>query len=69
MKRVICLLLIAVFMIAALASCGGNGDNGDATGDNAGNNSTETNEYGEETFTSVVPVDTLDFEGDTLKIL
>ena len=69
MKRVICLLLIAVFMIAALASCGGNGDNGDATGDNAGNNSTETNEYGEETFTSVVPVDTLDFKGETIKIV
>ena len=69
MKRVICLLLIAVFMIAALASCGGNGDNGDATGDNAGNNSTETNEYGEETFTSVVPVDTLDFDGETIKIV
>ena len=69
MKRVICLLLIAVFMIAALASCGGNGDNGDDTANNGGNQSTETNEYGEETFTSVVPVDTLDFDGETLKII
>ena len=28
-----------------------------------------TDEYGEETFTSIVPVDRLDFQGETLKIL
>ena len=76
MKRVICLLLIACFMVAALASCGGKGDENvgsDSNGENA-NGAVETtekptNEFGEETFTSVVPVDTLDFGGETLKIL
>lgn len=74
MKRVICLLLVACFMAVALISCGGNGDvtDGSGSGDNGtGDIVTEepTNEYGEPLFTSVVPVDTLDFEGDTLKIL
>ena len=35
----------------------------------ATNNSTETNEYSKETFTAVVPVDTLDFDGEPLTIL
>ena len=76
MKRVICLLLIACFMVAALASCGGKGDENVGSDSNAENangavETTEkpTNEFGEETFTSVVPVDTLDFGGETLKIL
>ena len=74
MKRVICLLLVAILMIAALASCSGGGDVTDGSGSGEGGNNAQqtgkqTNEYNEETFTSVVPVDDLDFEGDTLKIL
>ena len=86
MKKVICLLLIACFMFAVLASCGGTGDEGSSneaeneenagegegegegeseptgsdsdTGSSTGNKDTkpgvtgETNDYGEETFTS-----------------
>ena len=77
MKRVICLLLVAMFMVVALASCAGGGNVADGSGSdgqgggNAGGNVTQkaTDEYGQESFTSVVPVDTLDFEGETLKIL
>ena len=77
MKRVICLLLVAMFMVVALASCAGGGGIVDGSGSdgqgggNAGGNATQkaTDEYGQESFTSVVPVDTLDFEGETLKIL
>ena len=71
MKRVICLLLVACFMFVALVSCG----SGDATdtsasdGATAGENTEKpTNEYGEETFESVVP-EGLDFNGDTITIL
>lgn len=76
MKRVICLLLIACFMVVALVSCGGAGDenggsdsNGDGGSGAAETTEKPTDEYGQESFTSVVPVDTLDFEGETLKIL
>ena len=76
MKRVICLLLIACFMVVALVSCGGKGDetggsDSNADGANGAVETTEkpTNEFGEETFTSVVPVDTLDFQGEKLVIL
>ena len=68
-QRIVSLLVLVCILLGCVSGCGGNGDNGDATGDNAGNNSTETNEYGEETFTSVVPVDTLDFKGETIKIV
>ena len=72
MKKLICLLLVACFMIAALVSCGNNNDVTDGSGsdgENGGTTAPETNEFGEETFTSVVPVDELDYEGKTLKIL
>ena len=77
MKRVICLLLVACFMAVALISCGGTNDvvdgSGSGEGGSDGNGGTvtekPTDEYGQESFSSVVPVDTLDFEGDTLSIL
>ena len=74
MKRVICLLLVACFMVMALVSCADKVDDAGASdsGNGAGANTEpkkETNIYEEETFTSVVPVADLDFEGDTLKIL
>ena len=74
MKRVICLLLVACFMVVALVSCSNKTDEqGGSDSNGAGNNAPATEKptdiYGQESFTSVVPVDTLDFEGDTLKIL
>ena len=74
MKRVICLLLVACFMVMALVSCSNTVDDPSASDSNAngqGDTPTEkpTNEYGEESFSSVVPVETLDFEGDKLTIL
>ena len=70
MKRVICLMLVACFMLVALISCN-NPENPDASGSNGAGDTkpVETDEYGQESFTSVVPVDDLDFEGETLKIL
>ena len=71
MKRVICLLLVACFMVAALVSCGGpaanNGGSDTATGD--GTKEVATDEYGQESFTSVVPVEELDFDGESIKII
>ena len=74
MKRVICLLLVACFMVVALVSCSNKtdeqaGSDSNGAGNNAPATEKPTNEYGDESFSSVVPVDTLDFEGDTLKIL
>ena len=71
MKRVICLLLVACFMVVALVSCGGNGDVTDGSGaDDSANATTEkpTDEYGQVKFTSAVP-EGLDYQGETLKIL
>ena len=79
MKKLICLLLVACFMVAALVSCakgagdessgsdGGSGANGGGAA--AVTTAKPTNEFGDETFTSVVPVGELDFEGKTLTIL
>ena len=74
MKRVICLLLVACFMVVALVSCGGKGDETGGSDSNGENNTpatkpVETDEYGQESFTSVVPVEELDFEGETIKII
>lgn len=80
MKRVICLLLIACFMVVALVSCGGKGGSGDTNGgsgsgangsDGSGANAApkETDEFGQEKFTSALDVDSMDFGGKTLTVL
>ena len=80
MKRVICLLLIACFMVAALVSCGnkggetgGSGDSGSGADGSGGNGVTEapkeTDEFGQEKFTSAIDVDSMDFEGKKLTVL
>ena len=80
MKRVICLLLIACFMVAALVSCGnkggetgGSGDSGSGANGSGGNGVTEapkeTDEFGQEKFTSAIDVDSMDFEGKKLTVL
>ena len=74
MKRVICLLLVACFMVVALVSCGGKGDETGGSDSNGDGNApatkpVATDEYGQESFTSVVPVEELDFEGETIKII
>ena len=80
MKRVICLLLIACFMVAALVSCGnkpgdngGSGDSGSGANGSGGNGATEapkeTDEFGQEKFTSAIDVDSMDFEGKKITVL
>ena len=80
MKRVICLLLIACFMVAALVSCGnkggetgGSGDSGSGANGSGGNGVTEapkeTDEFGQEKFTSAIDVDSMDFGGKKLTVL
>ena len=82
MKKVItgilCMVLVMAFMVMTFASCGGNtagGESGsDGQGGEAGNNGgapvvQDTDEFGQVKFTSVVPVDELDYEGESLKIL
>ena len=75
-KRIIALLLVCVFAGMALVGCGNkNSGNGEETGgeQNSGNNNvateTETNIYGEPSFTGVVPVENLDFEGEEIVVL
>ena len=74
--RIIALLLVCVFAGMALVGCGNkNSGNGEETGgeQNSGNNNvsteTETNIYGEPSFTGVVPVENLDFEGEEIVVL
>ena len=74
-KRTLALLLVICFVGLALVACGKkpNGDETDA-GENNGNNGnkvteTETNIYGEPSFTTVLPVNDLDFEGEEIAIL
>lgn len=74
-KRIISLLLVLVFIGAALVGCG-NKENGDAEETNGGNSATntlvtekETNIYGEPSFTTTNDYDDIDFEGEQLTIL
>lgn len=77
MKRVICLLLIACFMVVALASCGGDGAGADGSGDGSGGaggsgegviTTKPTDKWGQEDIDKM-DVTKLDFDGDTLTIL
>ena len=74
-KRTLALLLVLCFIGAALVACGNKtGTQETDAGENNGNNEnktteTETNIYGEPSFTGVVPVNDLDFEGEELTIL
>ena len=74
-KKIIALLLVCVFVGAALVGCGSKetGNDEETNGGQSGNigaaTETETNIYGEPSFTSVVPVNDLDFEGEEISIL
>ncbi|MBP3370453.1 MAG: hypothetical protein J6L85_06845 [Clostridia bacterium] len=73
-KRLICLFLVLCFVGLALVGCSkkqGEGTEGEGAGENGGNAGTQqpTNEYGELSFTTAVPVDDLDFEEAELVIL
>ena len=72
-KKVIALVLALVFICTALIAC-----TKDKTNDNQNNNGNQnkpqnsekqTNEYGEESFSTVVPSQDLDFGGEELTIL
>ena len=72
-KKILALLLALVFVSTALIGCTKDKTNDDQQDEgNKGqqnNAEKETNEYGEESFTTVVPVEDLDFGGVELTIL
>lgn len=73
LKRVMCIFLVLTFVLASLIACAKK-DNGDEESNKANESGStshvkETNEYGEETFTTTVPYDDLDFEGEELTML
>ena len=72
--RIICLLLICCFIGMTMISCTkdkqNNGDDNNKDGNSSNNQAgKETNEYGEESFSTVVPSQDLDFKGEKLTIL
>ena len=72
-KRLLALMLACLFVATALVACTKDKPNEDAPKDTENNeqpvDKKETNEYGEESFTSVVPQQELDFGGQELTIL
>ena len=76
LKRILSLLLVCVFVGAALVGCGNNKGNGDgqSTADqgdvnNSGVTEKETNIYGEPSFTTANDYRALDFEGEELTVM
>ena len=75
-KRILAFLLVLCFVGFALVGCGGKKDEGkenneESAGNNGNNKSTETetNVYGEPSFTTPNTYDELDFEGEELTVL
>ena len=78
-KKLICVLLVLCFIGTALVGCSkkkGNSTTGDANAENnngAQNGATETeketNIYGEPSFTTNIPVNDLDFEGEEITVM
>ncbi|MBR2613589.1 MAG: hypothetical protein IKC55_03110, partial [Clostridia bacterium] len=72
-KKVIALVLALVFICTALIACKSNKTNDDQSNNGnqnkPQNSEKQTNEYGEESFSSVVPQQDLDFGGEELTIL
>ena len=72
-KRTLALVLVLCFIGLALIACGNNAkpEATDSTDNGAGNVSTETetNIYGEPSFTTAIPYNDLDFEGEELVML
>ena len=73
-KRMISLLLVLCFLGVCLVACGKKptGDETDAGSEGSNENKvteTETNVYGEPSFTTALPVNDLDFEGEELTVL
>ena len=71
--KIICILLVLCFIGTAFIGCGKKKGAGEATDGAQDQEQTEdlpqTNEYGEVSFTSSLPVDELDFEGQEIVIL
>ncbi|MBE6592659.1 MAG: hypothetical protein E7642_01550 [Ruminococcaceae bacterium] len=76
-KKLICILLVLCFVGTALVGCGKK-DKGSSNADASGNSQNgqqatetqkETNEYGEPSFTTNIPVNDLDFEGEKLTVM
>lgn len=79
MKKILSMLLILCFLLTALIACGeetaatesgAGSESASATGPLVqGGTLASTNEYGENDFVSAVPVDELDFEGETITLM
>lgn len=74
-KRILCFVLVLSFIGIALVGCGNNGSgDGLSTADQISENisgatETETNIYGEPSFTTSIEYDELNFEGEQLTVL
>ena len=73
-KRMISLLLVLCFLGVCLVACGKKPTGDETDAGSEGNNEnkvteTETNVYGEPSFTTALPVNDLDFEGEELTVL
>ena len=73
LKRLFAILLALTFVGTVLVGCtktpADTSDKGENSGDPTGDTQRATNEYGEESFSSVVPQKELDFEGEELTVL
>ena len=76
-RKILAILLVCVFIGLALVGCAGkkdpnanpNGTGGASGSPQASATQKPTNEYGEPSFTGVVPTDELDFEGEELTVM
>ncbi|MBE6592660.1 MAG: extracellular solute-binding protein [Ruminococcaceae bacterium] len=75
LKKIICILMVLCFIGTALVGCSKK-QNGDAQNSENGSDGATaaptqkpTNEYGEPSFTTAIPVNDLDFEGEELTML
>ena len=73
LKRLLAILLALTFVGTVLVGCtktpADTSDNGENSGDPTDDTQRATNEYGEESFSSVVPQKELDFDGEELTVL
>ena len=73
LKRLLAILLALTFVGTVLVGCtktpADTSDKGENSGDPTDDTQRATNEYGEESFYSVIAVDELDFDGEDFYII
>ena len=72
--RILSIIIILSFAVGSLVACGKNTDGAEEATETdqtveVTETQKETNEYGELSFTGVVPINTLDFEGEEITVL